>query len=588
MLSIEKSSTTGPSPDKVRVVLCWHMHQPSYVNPASGDYELPWTYLHGIKDYTDMAAHLEANPQARAVVNFSPILIEQIEDYAEQIKGFLASGERLRDPLLNALAQPVISADPEHRRSILEQCRRINRPRLVDPYPQYRQLMEFADLLDQQPTMLRYLDESFHEDLVTWYHLAWLGETVRGSEPLAKRLIEKGHGYSVHERREILALIGEQLSGLLPRYRKLAEQGRVELSMTPYGHPILPLLQDLQSALEAWPDAPMPEQVTAYPGGEERARWHLEHGREVFERAFDQAPHGCWPSEGALSEPTVRLLSECGFKWAASGSGVLENSLNGNGVEEQQRNGHWHRAYIFQGEASGAGENRAEPTRCFFRDDGLSDAIGFVYSDWHGDDAVANLVVKLEEIVAASEDPGNTVISIIMDGENAWEHYPANGYYFLSGLYEKLSEHPRLHLTTFAEAIEQVEPIALDKLVAGSWVYGTLSTWIGEVDKNRAWELLVAAKQAYDSHIDKLEGPARDRAERQLAICESSDWFWWFGDYNPPDVVRDFDHLFRIQLAALYQSLGLEPPQELDHRFTHIGTGSPQMGGVMRQGRLES
>ena len=377
----------GDQSAKVRVVLCWHMHQPNYVNPVSGDSELPWTYLHAIKDYTDMVAHLEANSGARAVVNFSPVLIEQIEDYARQVEGFLASGERLRDPLLRALAQPVNPVGEEQRRQIMQQCRRINRERLVEPYPEYRQLMEFSDVLEQQPAMLRYIDETFLVDFITWYHLAWLGETVRSSEPLAQRLIAKGSGFTLHDRRDLLALIGEQLGGLLERYQRLAEAGQVELSMTPYAHPILPLLQDLQCALEAWPEAPLPAQVQAYPGGEERARWHLEHGRAVFERALGSQPVGCWPSEGAVSGPTLRLLAECGFKWAASGSGVLENSLNDNSEGPPEDNSGWHRAYVCPATASAAAP---QPIRCFFRDDGLSDAIGFVYSGWHGDDAVGD------------------------------------------------------------------------------------------------------------------------------------------------------------------------------------------------------
>ncbi|MBK1734163.1 glycoside hydrolase [Halorhodospira abdelmalekii] len=571
------------------------MHQPHYANPTTGDYELPWAYLHGIKDYTDMVAHLEAHPEARAVVNFSPVLIEQIEDYAEQISAFLADGRPLRDPLLRALALPTLASTEEARQQLLEQCRRINRPRLVDPFPAYQQLMALSDLFVQQPESVRYLNDRFFADFVTWYHLGWLGETVRSRDPRAQRLIEKGSDFTLHERRELLSLIGEELAAVLGRYRALAEAGRIELSMTPYAHPILPLLIDLQSAREAWPEVVMPEAIERYPGGEERARWHLSYGLECFERAFGQRPSGCWPSEGALSEPTLKLLAEYGFRWAASGGAVLDHSLNATAVPAEARNGNLHRAYIVAPAAESLAESSAPSStaeaaalRCFFRDDGLSDAIGFTYSDWHGDDAVANLISHLEEIAAVSSEPHEAVISIIMDGENAWEHYPANGYYFLDGLYRRLSEHPRLQLSTFAEASAAVTPRRLERLVAGSWVYGTLSTWIGEIDKNRGWELLGEAKACFDAHIDQLGGEERARAEQQLAICESSDWFWWFGDYNPEEVVRDFDFLYRVQLTALYQMLGVEPPEHLSAPFAHRGTGDPALGGVMRQGRPES
>ncbi|WP_144446172.1 glycoside hydrolase family 57 protein [Halorhodospira halophila] len=556
------------------------MHQPSYLDPGTGDYLLPWTYLHGIKDYADMAAHLEANPAARAVVNFSPVLLEQLEDYSRQIAGFLESGERLRDPLLRALAMPTLPVNNPERRQLVEQCQRINRQRLADPFPAFRHLLEIAETVSAHPASMRYLSDAFLVDLITWYHLGWMGETVRRSEPRVQRLIDKGDGFTLHDRRELLGVIGELLAGLPHRYRHLAETGRVELSMTPYAHPILPLLQDLQSARESWPASPMPV-VDQYPGGEERARWHLARGLEIFEHTFGHRPHGCWPSEGAVSQATLALLQSYGFRWTASGGAVLDNSLGAEGGG----NGQWHRAYTLAPQHPEAEGHAA--TRCFFRDDGLSDAIGFEFSDWHGDDAVANLVSRMEAIAAGCEAPEQTVISVIMDGENAWEHYPANGFHFLNGLYQRLAEHPGLILTTFAEAADETEPRDLQRLVAGSWVYGTLSTWIGEVDKDRAWELLAEAKQAFDQRAGELDEATRIRAEAQLAICESSDWFWWFGDYNPAEVIRDFDHLYRVQLAALYHTLGQEPPEHLSHAFARQGRGQPERGGVMRHGRAE-
>ncbi|HKK14845.1 MAG TPA: glycoside hydrolase, partial [Gammaproteobacteria bacterium] len=223
---------------------------------------------------------------------------------------------------------------------------------------------------------------------------------------------------------------------------------------------------------------------------------------------------------------------------------------------------------------------------CFFRDDGLSDLIGFTYSDWHGDDAVANLVHHLENIAEVTTD---AVVPVILDGENAWEYYPDNGYHFLSGLYERLAAHPRLQLTTFSDCLAgDPTPGRLDRLVAGSWVYGTFSTWIGDRDKNRGWDMLREAKLAFDAFAGARDVDAGrlDLARHQLAVCEGSDWFWWFGDYNPADTVTDFDRLFRMHLANLYQLLGQEPPEYLSHAFSH-GTGRPERGGVMRHGQSQ-
>jgi len=276
-----------------------------------------------------------------------------------------------------------------------------------------------------------------------------------------------------------------------------------------------------------------------------------------------------------VSVETLGLLQEAGFDWAASGGNVLYNSINESNPEDIQC---IHQAYQI-------GDN---PLACFFRDDGLSDLIGFEYSTWHADDAVANLVHHLENIADACQDNPDSIVSIILDGENAWEYYPENGYYFLEALYEQISAHPKLNLTTYRDYLDKKPEVAhLDTLVAGSWVYGTFSTWIGDADKNRAWDMLGDAKHAFDKAVKQqtIQGERLRKAEQQLAICEGSDWFWWFGDYNPSDTVSDFEHLFRLNLSILYTIIGQDPPEYLSQTFTH-GSGAPAMGGVMRPGQL--
>jgi alpha-amylase/alpha-mannosidase (GH57 family) len=225
---------------------------------------------------------------------------------------------------------------------------------------------------------------------------------------------------------------------------------------------------------------------------------------------------------------------------------------------------------------------------CFFRDDGLSDLIGFEYSKWHADDAVADLIRHLENI--ARHDKGDSVVAIIMDGENAWEHFPENGYYFLTALYKGLVANPHIEMMTFSECLDRKTPVKpLPELVAGSWVYGTFSTWIGDVDKNRGWDMLGDAKWHFDKAVskDRLNKEQLRKAEYQLAVCEGSDWFWWFGDYNPGEAVSNFERQFRLNLANLYHLLDEEPPAYLALSFTE-GSGDPAMGGAMRPGRMEN
>ncbi len=558
---------------RLNVVLCWHMHQPQYRDLVSGAYQLPWTYLHAIKDYVDMAAHLEAEPAARAVVNFAPILLEQIGDYARQIDGFLRNSQAIRDPVLAALASPALPAEPEARQHLLRACLGANETRMIARFVPYQRLAKMARWVGEHPDMLGYINNQFLADLLVWYHLAWLGETVRRGDDRVRRLLDKGSGYTLHDRRELLDVIGALLAGVVPRYARLAEHGRVELSVTPYAHPIVPLLIDLQSAREAMPRAPLPA-LESYPGGVERARWHLREGITVFERHFGFKPAGCWPSEGGVSEQALKLLAESGFTWAATGEGVLRHSLARAGHAPHALKAAWlYRPYAVMDTG----------ISCFFRDDELSDQIGFTYATWHADDAVANLVHRLEQCADSCHGHADRVVSVILDGENAWEHYPENGFYFLSALYRQLAGHPRLALTTFSDYLESHPTKRLRALVPGSWVYGTFSTWIGDAQKNRGWEMLGEAKRAFDQTWPRLDDAHRERALRQLAVCEGSDWFWWFGDYNPAATVSDFERLYRLHLSNLYQLIGAEPPEYLSQVFAH-GHGAPAHGGTMRPG----
>jgi alpha-amylase/alpha-mannosidase (GH57 family) len=557
---------------RLPVVLLWHMHQPQYRDAISGQYTLPWTYLHAIKDYTDMAAHLEANPAARAVVNFSPVLLEQLEDYAARIGAHLTSGAPLPDPVLALLGPDPVPTEPAPRLALLKACLRAQRKQMIERFGPYLELATIADTL-ATPERVTYASDQFIHDLAVWYHLAWLGETVRRTDPLVARLTERGRDFSAAQRRELLELIGTLVAQVIPRYRALGERGQCELSVTPYAHPIIPLLLDLRSARDTVPTMPLPEHAT-YPGGAARADWHVAESIRVFERLFGARPAGCWPSEGAISAATLELLGRHGFRWAASGGAVLRNSLALSDPQAADEARSYNRPYRPQG----------VPLNGFFRDDNLSDLIGFTYATWHGDDAAHNLVNELTQLARRYDGDRNHAVLIALDGENAWEHFPFNGYYFLRALYALLANHPLLELTTLSGCLAGgVQSAPLPRIAAGSWVHGTLATWIGDPAKNRAWDLLCDAKEAFDRVMAvSADAAQREAAGRHLALCESSDWFWWFGDYNPADSVSQFDRLYRRQLVTLYQRLGVPAPASLAQPIS-TGRGAPEHGGVMRR-----
>jgi alpha-amylase/alpha-mannosidase (GH57 family) len=550
------------------LVLLWHMHQPEYRDYATGEFRQPWVYLHAIKDYADMAWHLESHPGVRAVVNFTPVLLEQIEDYVEQF----ASGT-LRDPLLRLLVRPESEALGEAERGlVLEHCLRAEDQPVVRRFAAYAQLHELFSLIEARGSgSLHHLSDQYFFDLLTWHHLRWAGETVRRSSPLVTRLMAIGTRFSHADRMDLFRLVGELVTGIIPRYARLAEAGRIELSTTPHFHPMAPLLMSFEAALEAAPGAALPR-APQYPGGYGRVRSQLESALDSHRRRFGAAA-GVWPAEGAVSPAFLRLLAANGCQWTASGARVLANSLAGSGGAQAL-----YRPYRL--EAAGA------QLAIFFRDDRLSDLVGFEYAKWNSHDAAANLVAELEAIAAAAKDD-TPLVSVILDGENCWDSYAYNGYYFLSALYQALQSHASIRTTTYRAWLEEAggaAPQPLPRLVSGSWVQGSFATWIGSPEKNHAWDLLCSAKQSFDLVVasERLPAAAVRAASRQLAACEASDWFWWPAPYNPQHTVECFDRMYRGNLANLYRLLELPAPSALSAPISH-GGGHPEAGGAMRR-----
>lgn len=566
---------------KLYLNLYWHMHQPDYRDTISGQYILPWTYLHAMKDYTDMAYHLEANPKARVTFNFVPVLLDQLEDYEDQF----ASGH-VRDPLLAMLARENLEhIHKEERCLIIDSCFKSHHEKMLEPFAHYQRLLNIYNALQVQgSTASNYLSGQYMADLLVWYHLAWTGESVRRNNRFVQSLLEKGSQFTYEERIQLFKLIGELIAGLIPRYKKLQEAGQIEISSTPHYHPILPLLLDFKSTRDAMPFAPLPA-CGNYPGGRLRAKAHIESAQKSHQKRFGEKPVGMWPAEGAVSHAGLSLMAEQGVAWAATGEGVLANSLHKSTEDAiPSRDEYLYKPYRVS--------NGVNDIVCFFRDDNLSDKIGFEYSKLHASEAVADFIGSLEGIYTANEGDEHRVVSVILDGENAWEYYPYNAFYFLSELYEALGNHPHIEMTTFSDIVERaqrhkkIDTPDLPQVAAGSWVYGSFSTWIGSADKNLGWDLLCDAKKQYDQVMQSglLNEAEIAACERQLSICEGSDWFWWFGDYNSAVSVDSFDRLYRRNLSNLYRLLKLPIPQALSRSISQ-GGGDPAVGGTMRRGQ---
>jgi alpha-amylase/alpha-mannosidase (GH57 family) len=566
-----------PAKHVLHLVLLWHMHQPDYRDLATGEVLEPWTYLHALKDYTDMAAHLERHPRVRVVVNFTPVLLDQLESLAAELAASTPS-----EPLARLLLVPDLASAPmADKRWLLERGFRCHFPTMLTPFPAYvalRRIREsFGTNLDEAA---RYLGAQYFADLITWHHLAWTGETIRREFTVVRDLMAKGAQFTFADRRALYGVITAAVQGIVPRYRRLAERGQIELSTTPYAHPLAPLLFEFGAARETLDDAPLPD-APAYPDGARRASVHIGKALVRHAHHFGQRPGGMWPAEGALSDATLGALQAAGVRWTMSGEAVLANSLRINGHPPVARESRLSRAYRF---------DAAPELAVFFRDDELSDLIGFDYAHWHGREAASDFIARLErrrEAIAATD--GQALAVVALDGENAWEHYPYNGYYFFEELYGMLATHPSIRTTTASDYLDDSAsaPQPLRHLVAGSWVHGTLSTWIGDPAKNAAWDRLCRAKRVHDecAATADWDEPTRRRVEAQLLLAESSDWFWWLGEGEDGQGTRAFDDLGRRNLANLYRLMGREPPGDLTipaRRDTAPDTGAAAIGTMRR------
>ncbi|MHB8157161.1 MAG: hypothetical protein ACYDEQ_07200, partial [Desulfocucumaceae bacterium] len=323
----------------------------------------------------------------------------------------------------------------------------------------------------------------------------------------------------------------------------------------------LPLLCDTETARECMPGAPLPQRFS-YPGD---ARDQIVNGLDYMENIFGQRPAGMWPSEGSVSEKTMELIQQAGVKWMASDEKIWEQSLGraGRHREDPGEAGQFYRSHQW---------DQADKTRLFFRDQQLSDLIGFAYYSWDGQAAARDLVGRLERKADYfGNQAADHIVPIILDGENAWEAFPADGQIFLDQLYQQLSQSTKLNCCTFSQYLEQgPEPGKMSRIFPGSWINHDFSIWIGQEEDNRAWNLLLGARQAVERKKETLDPALLAEITRELHIAEGSDWCWWYGGNFTSENLADFDQLFRSHLQRIYQLLGLEAPREL---FSPVSLG---------------
>lgn len=530
---------------RLNVALLWHMHQPCYREPDSRVFRLPWTRLHGLKDYLDMAEAALEHPGLRLTFNLVPSLVEQLEAYA--------SGKATDRHLELTRRRADDLSEPEAC-FLLQEFFMANWENMVRPRPRYWELLEKRGRYfhpKELPSVLRRFSRNDLLDLQVWFNLSWTDPTHLERDRELGDLVRKGRDFTEEDKCLMLERQAAILSSAVPAYLRTAESGAAELSTTPYYHPILPLLCDSEVARQCMPQAVLPARY-AYP--QDAAR-QVRMALDFMERRFGKRPRGLWPSEGSVSGEVVSLLGGEGVEWLATDEGILERSL-GRPLRsnlEATEPGALYRPYRL--ETGGPA--------IFFRDRVLSDLIGFSYAAWKPDEAAADLICRLEEKAdALGRDAEKHLVPVILDGENAWESYREDGRAFIDSLYRRLTGSRKLRTCAFADFLDGGGACGkLKRLHPGSWINSDFGIWIGRSEDNAAWELLGAVRLAFEERSPSLEDEARRQAEDEIFAAEGSDWCWWYGGDFDSEHLTEFDRLFRSHIAKAYRLMGLAVPE---------------------------
>ncbi len=574
--------------DPIYLAIVWHQHQPVYFqDPETGVFARPWVRLHAAKDYVDMAAMLRDYPDVKVTFNLTPSLLRQLE----------AIGAGATDLAWEHTIIPAEELTNEQKQFILDRFFDTNR-RIVARFPRYQELLDLRDNSDDP--LAAYSADDFR-DLQLLFNLAWTDPDWLAEEPLAA-LVEKGQGFSEEDKGIVLAEHLRLVNEVIPLHRELQDAGQIEITTTPYAHPILPLLVDTDLALIALPDLTLP--TAPFRFGQDAVA-QVQLGVDFYTERFGQAPRGMWPSEGSVAEGMISMVNAAGIEWMASDEGVLAHSI---GLDSFTRDGNetvveadrLYRPYNVQGANRG-------PVAMFFRDRIISDKVGFTYSGISGAAAADDFIDRIHAICGRLQTEGATgphIVSVILDGENAWENYDNDGKEFLHALYGRLSEEPGIVTTTPSDFLPLTpERERIGRLWAGSWHNADFSIWIGEEDENRAWDLLRETRIYLQTYItgrnrDTVTPEELEAAFLQMYIAEGSDWFWYIGSDQTSADDASFDLQFRNALKQVYVELGAEPPSVLDVPIIPVapatadrlsgGLLSPLVDGVAAPGEWDA
>jgi alpha-amylase/alpha-mannosidase (GH57 family) len=506
--------------DKNPLNLCffWHMHQPDY-RGSDGVMIMPWVFLHAIKDYYEMPWLLSRHKGLKATFNITAPLIEQLNLYSDPLQN---------DYFLYLWEMHPSKLEDKEKVWLIKTCKSTQYETMIKPIENFNKLYHYEYLSD---------DELI--DFEVLFMLSWCGNYLRQENSVVMELFHKGTGFTQADKALLLKSLCDFVATILPFYATLQKEGIISISTTPYNHPILPLLLDMNNAKRANEHTILPKNPISL---REDAVEQVKRSITLYEETFGAKPRGFWPAEGAVDEESVEIYKAHGLSWIATDEAILFRSI------EDDNHSNLYKPYVYNGMTIG------------FRDHGISDLIGFNYRSKSAHEASEHFMQMIEPIAQMHD---NSTLFVILDGENAWEFFENNAYDFFTTLYERFSQTSWCNTMTMDEISKLKNPGQLEKLAPGSWIHGNFDTWSGHAEKNRAWELIYQTRRDVDDYTGNISDDVATKVKFHFLASECSDWFWWYGDDHITEFGLEFDRLFREHLIAIYRLVDMDPPSDL-------------------------
>lgn len=545
---------------KLSIAFYWHMHQPVYQLTSNGDYIMPWVRLHAVKDYLDMALWAKKFEKLKLNFNFVPVLLDSILEYAEKDAHDIHS---------RLTITPKNKLNNEDKIFILNNFFDANYQTMILTNEEYHRLYQMVQAHGTANTDIFTNQE--YADIMALFNLAWIDPSFKTSNKELKRLVKKGKNYTLEDRIEIIDIQRDIIRKIVPTLKRLSNKNKIEITTSPYYHPILPILLDYKNIRK---NASIDDEIQNLKT-ENDAKVQTKMALDRVEELIGRRPRGIWPSEQCINAPTLEMLSDLGVEWSISDEGILASSIDFEFEHDfkgfLKEPYHLLKTYEYK--------TKKSDIKMIFRDSTIHNLISFEYPH-HNPIATANDLydrIKVMQSKILSSPDKDHLLTIALDGENCWENYFEDGSSFLKTLYTLITEDDTLETVLISEYIEQTkEHKLLPKIAAGSGFNRNFKLWIDEPVKDLAWTYLKRVRDDF-SEFEKREplNPNIELARKELFICEGSDWFWWYGEPNDSGRDNIFDFIFRTHLKNIYKYLDLDIPKYLDDPITDISPSKP-------------